>query len=58
MIKIKYTVKRENGYTFTRIFQIQEIENGEVKQWIDVNFITEAQITRNLLKPEGEWKHD
>ncbi len=54
MIKIKYTVKRENGYTFTRIFQIQEIENGEVKQWIDVNFITEAQITRNLLKPEGE----
>ena len=38
-IKFRYTCKRENGHTFFRIFTLEQIESGEVRQWWELNFI-------------------
>ena len=45
-IKFRYTCKRDNGWIFSEIFTLNQIENGEVSLWIKVNIIKEEQITR------------
>lgn len=43
-IRFRYTVKRENGFIFSEIFTLEQIENGAVKIWIKLNFINEKDI--------------
>jgi uncharacterized phage protein (TIGR01671 family) len=46
-IKFKYTCVRENGYIFSRIFTIEQIESGEVCQWWEMNHIGKSQIHKD-----------
>jgi len=45
-IKFKYMVKRENGYCFSQIFTIQEIENGTANIWLKMNQVSEDELRR------------
>lgn len=38
-IKFRYTCKRDNGYTFSRVFSLEQIEAGDAKRWIETNFV-------------------
>ena len=38
-IKFRYTVIRPNGFTFTEIFSLSEIENGDVTTWLKINIV-------------------
>ena len=45
-IKFRYTVKRESGYVFSRIFTISEIEIGEVIVWANANVVDLDRVNR------------
>jgi uncharacterized phage protein (TIGR01671 family) len=45
-IKFRYTVKRESGYVFSRIFTISEIEIGEVIVWANANIVDLDRVNR------------
>jgi uncharacterized phage protein (TIGR01671 family) len=45
-IKFRYTVKRENGYVFSRIFSLEEIERGEVIIWANANIVDLKKAVR------------
>jgi len=47
-IKFKYVCKRENGYIFSEIFTLEQIENGKVEQWFTVNQIGGSDIVHRL----------
>ena len=43
-IKFRYSVKRENGFYFEKIYTLKQIENGDVKQWIKANCIYNEDV--------------
>ena len=45
-IQFRYTVKRDNGYVFYRIFSLKEIENGEVITWAKANIVDLEKAVR------------
>jgi hypothetical protein len=49
-IKIRYTVKRENGFTFSQIFSIQDIERGDAKLWFERNYVSDVVLDRELVE--------
>lgn len=46
-IKFKYTCKRDNGHIFSRIFTLEQIESGEVRQWWELNSIGEYELHKD-----------
>jgi uncharacterized phage protein (TIGR01671 family) len=47
IIKLRYTVKRENGYVFSNIFSLDEIERGAVIVWANVNIVDLEKVTKD-----------
>lgn len=45
-IKFRYTVKRDNGYVFSGIFTLEEIERGAVFAWANANLVDIEQVTK------------
>jgi len=48
-IKIRYTVKRKNGFVFSEIFTLKQIEEGKVSEWIKVNYIVTDDLRKDLF---------
>ena len=46
-IKFRYTYKRENGHTFSRIFTLEQIESGEVRQWWELNHVGKSILHKD-----------
>jgi len=46
-IKFRYICKRENGHTFSRIFTLEQIESGEVRQWWELNLVGKNELHKN-----------
>ena len=46
-IKFRYTVIRENGYVFSEIFTLEQIEKGEVKIWSEMNHVNMDAVKKN-----------
>jgi len=46
-IKFRYTVIRENGYVFSGIFTLEQIEKGEVKIWSEMNHVNMDAVKKN-----------
>ena len=62
-IKLRYIVVRENGFIFSKIFQLPEIENGLVAEWIESNNINPKDINVDLftgkqIKNVDAYEHD
>lgn len=53
-IKIKYTVKRENGHIFSEIFTLKQIEYGDAARFLELNYAREIDI----FKDQYTGKHD
>lgn len=48
-IAIEYTVVRHSGFTFSRVFTIQEIEQGVAKAWMNTNYVSPLQLSRRIV---------
>jgi hypothetical protein len=46
-IKFRYTCVRKNGYVFSEIFTIDDIEKGSVEKWIKMNSVDPICIKRS-----------
>ena len=46
-IKFRYICKRENGHIFSRIFTLEQIESGEVRQWWELNHVGKNKLHKN-----------
>ena len=42
----KYIVTRHNGYTFSEIFTLGQIENGAARQWCKINQVGQDELER------------
>ena len=45
-IKFRYIVKRKNGYVFSELFTIEQIEKGKANLFIKVNHVNPNELTR------------
>lgn len=45
-IKFRYTAKRYNGFIFSKIFTLEEIENGSVIVWYNANFVDPKTVIK------------
>jgi hypothetical protein len=48
-MKIRYTCQRENGFTFSEIFTIEQLEVGEAETWFAFNFVDRTNVHRDLF---------
>jgi hypothetical protein len=48
-IKIRYTVRRQNGFVFSEIFTLEQIEKGEVAEWIKINYINTDDLHKDIF---------
>lgn len=48
-IKIRYTVTRDNGYVFSKIFTLTELENGDFEAWMEANNVWSKNVHRAMF---------
>ena len=46
-IKFRYVCVRENGHIFSRIFTLEQIESGEVRQWWELNLVGKSELYKD-----------